>query len=104
MLNVKIFKADEIIVHMGTNGDAMYFILEGNVLVYNDNMQVSLKDGEFFGEIALIKDVPRTATVKALNDCRILELTTKDFTNFIEKKPELLKEIKKVADSRFEAV
>ena len=100
LLNVKPFKKDEIIIHEGSEGDAMYFIVEGSVLVYNENVQVQLKEGDFFGEIALLKKTPRTATVKATNRCKTLELTTHDFQTFIKTKPELLKEIEKVADSR----
>lgn len=100
LLHVKVFQKDEIIIQEGSEGDAMYFIVEGNVLVYNKNVQVPLKEGDFFGEIALLKKIPRTASVKATDTCKTLELTTRDFQTFIKTKPELLKEIEKVADSR----
>lgn len=100
LLQIKVFQKDEIIIHEGSEGDAMYFIIEGSVLVYNKNVHVQLKEGDFFGEIALLKNVPRTATVKATNTCKTLELTTHDFQTFVKTEPELLKEIEKVADSR----
>ncbi len=100
LLHVKVFPQDEIIIHEGSQGDAMYFIVEGSVLVHNKNVQIQLKKGDFFGEIALLKNIPRTATVKATNTCKTLELTTYDFQTFIKTKPEFLKEIEKIADSR----
>lgn len=100
LLHVKVFQEDEIIIEEGSQGDAMYFIVEGSVLVYNKDIQVELKEGDFFGEIALLKKIPRTASVKATGICKTLELTTHDFQTFVKTKPELLKEIEKVADSR----
>lgn len=100
LLHVKVFQKDEIIIEEGSEGNAMYFIVEGSVLVHNKNVQIQLKEGDFFGEIALVKNVPRTATVKATDSCKTLELTTDDFQTFVKTKPELLKEIERVADSR----
>lgn len=100
LLHVKTFKKDETIIEEGSQGDAMYFIIEGSVLVHNRSIQLQLKKGEFFGEIALLKNVPRTASVKATSRCKTLELTTDDFQTFIKAKPELIKDIEKVADSR----
>lgn len=100
LLHVKVFQKDEIIIHEGSEGDAMYFIVQGSVLVYNKNVQIQLKEGDFFGEIALLKNVPRTATVKATDTCKTLKLVTYDFQTFINTKPELLGEIEKIAVSR----
>ncbi|MBU0631106.1 cyclic nucleotide-binding domain-containing protein [bacterium] len=100
LLHLKHYKKDDVIVHEGSQGDSMFFIVDGNVLVHNKNIHVQLKEGDFFGEIALLKNTPRTATVTALKDCKVFKLTADDFQNIIKTKPDLLKEIEKVASSR----
>lgn len=100
LLHVKRFKKNEIIIKEKAIGSSMYFILEGSVLVYRDGFSVTLKEGDFFGEIALLKNIPRTASVLAKQRCELLELTTYDFQNFIKAQPELLTEIQKVASKR----
>jgi len=97
MLHIKRYRKGEQIIHEGADGDSMYFILKGRVLVYNDSLKTTLKSGDFFGEIALVKDIPRTATVETLEKCELLELTTYDFKNFIKTKPKLAKKIEQTA-------
>ncbi len=100
LLHLKRFRKNETIIKKGANGDAMYFILDGSVKVIKDNFSITLKEGDFFGEIALVKNIPRTATVVASSRCELLELTTYDFQNFIKNKPELYSKIEKVAHKR----
>jgi hypothetical protein len=102
LLQLVSFDKDEIVVYEGSDGDSMYFIAEGDVLVYNQHIQMQLTKGDLFGEIAILKKVPRTATVKALSECKVLELKANDLKNLIKTKPELLKEIEKIAESRLE--
>jgi voltage-gated potassium channel len=100
ILRLKKYKKNEIIIKEGSHGDAMYFIVKGSVKVIKDDFVKTLKKGEFFGEIALLKDVLRTASVKANQNCELLELSRYDFKNLMVSKPELLKEIEKVAKQR----
>lgn len=103
MLHIKRFRKNELIIKEGSRGDSMYFILEGSVIVDKKDLHVTLSEGEFFGEISLLKNVPRTANVTAKTRCELLELTTYDFQNFIKTKPEILREIEKVASLRHES-
>jgi len=102
LLHIKRFRKDELIIRENDNGNSMYFILEGSVTVYKQGLQVILEEGDFFGEIALLKNIPRTANVIAKNRCELLELTTYDFQNFVKTQPELLEEIKKIATLRYD--
>ena len=103
LLHIKRFRKYDLIIKEGDTAQAMYFIVEGNVRVTNaKGLNTQLQKGDFFGEIALIKNVPRTATIIAENRCKLLELTTYDFRNFIKTKPELLQTIKSVANQRFD--
>ena len=70
---------EEIIVQ-GRFGDAFFVIDEGHVQVEVDAVACQrMGPGEFFGEIALLRDVPRTATVRALGPVRVLALEREQF-------------------------
>lgn len=59
----------------GDPGDAFYVIQEGSVDVVRDHEVVAtLGSGEYFGEVALLRDVPRKATVSPRTDAQLLRL------------------------------
>jgi MFS family permease len=64
----------------GDRGDRFYVIAEGAATVEVDGAESStLGPGDFFGEIALLRDVPRTATVRSVHDLRLFALERDDF-------------------------
>eukprot|EP01062_Namystynia_karyoxenos_P043629 TRINITY_DN31952_c0_g1_i1.p1 TRINITY_DN31952_c0_g1~~TRINITY_DN31952_c0_g1_i1.p1 ORF type:complete len:1063 (+),score=235.29 TRINITY_DN31952_c0_g1_i1:93-3281(+) len=71
----------EKVIVEGRRGDAMYFILHGfcDVVVRGTSVAV-LKRGQFFGEVSLLSDTPRTATVVTLTYCDFFVLSRTDFT------------------------
>jgi MFS family permease len=72
--------AGEPIVRQGEPGDTFYVIADGTVEVQVDGaVRRQEGAGEFFGEIALLRDVPRTATVTALTPVTTLALDREDF-------------------------
>ena len=76
--------AGEPVVLQGEPGTALYVIRRGEVEVLVERAGASariatLGPGEYFGEIALLERVPRTATVKALTDCELLTLEKEAF-------------------------
>lgn len=73
------FSSGEPIVVIGEAGDLFYIIDEGTVEVVGPGVQVELGPGDWFGEIALLRDVPRTATVRALTEVRVFALGRDDF-------------------------
>ncbi len=74
------FAVGETILTKGERGDTFFVIAEGTVEVSPDEGSVRhLGPGEHFGEIALLREVPRTATVVATTDVELLELPGEEF-------------------------
>jgi MFS family permease len=74
------YRAGEEIIRQGEAGERFYVISSGEVEVYEDG-QFARREGvgEHFGEIALLRDVPRTATVLAKTDVGLMSLEREDF-------------------------
>ncbi len=76
--------AGEDVIVQGDQGDRFYLIEEGQVEVFEDgNFRRNEGPGESFGEIALLRQVPRTATVRAAVDTRLLSLERDQFIGAI---------------------
>lgn len=82
----KTYKAGEVIIKQGELGESAYIIESGRVEILAESKEGeahrlgSRGAGTMIGEMALIDDAPRTATVKALEDCELLEITKKDLS------------------------
>jgi MFS family permease len=72
--------ADQIVVARGEVGNHFYVIASGKAVVERDDGTTrELGPGEFFGEIALLRDVPRTATVRSLESLRLYAIEREEF-------------------------
>ncbi len=72
--------AGTVVVQQGDVGDLFYVVKDGELVVERDGVEVTtLGAGEYFGEIALVRDVPRTATVRARRDSNLLALDRDEF-------------------------
>ena len=83
-----------VIIKEGTTGDEMYIIESGRVEVYLTRGDVvlllsELQETSFFGEMTLLTNKPRSATVKAKSNCRLLVLKKQDFMKIIEENPKV---------------
>jgi CRP-like cAMP-binding protein len=75
---------DEVLVEQGDQGDAFYVIGSGRAeVLQNDEAIRSLGAGEHFGELALLMDIPRTASVVARTPMRVFELDREGFDEVV---------------------
>jgi cAMP-dependent protein kinase regulator len=87
----KKFKTGETVISQGEQGDVLYFIEEGELDCYKTFKQeegdVWLKlynPGEAFGELALLYNAPRAATIKSKTDCILWALDRETFKNIVQ--------------------
>jgi voltage-gated potassium channel len=86
-----------LIIEKGTIGNEMFIIDHGRVeIVIGDDIVNTMSDGEFFGEIALIKSTTRMADVTAKSYCKIYFLERNDFMALTKEYPILDTRIKKM--------
>ena len=102
VLRPRFAQPGDIILRKGDEGDSMFIIASGEVEVEfgGGREPVLLGPGQFFGELALIERTTRTATVRADDECKLLELNGKDFHELVRHHPELNESIRKIAEER----
>jgi CPA1 family monovalent cation:H+ antiporter len=100
LLRPRLAVPDEVIVHKGERGDAMYFISSGAVEVRIAPTPVQLGSGDFFGELALLVADRRNADVVALGYCQLLSLGARDLHRLFGTEPALRDQIQAVAQAR----
>ena len=101
------FAAGQELFHQGDQGDAMYVILGGvaDVLIDSAAGQIAvaeLKKNGFVGEIAILCDVPRTATIKAREQLATLKISKDMFYRLIAEFPQMAIEIMRELAHRLE--
>ena len=101
-LRPRLVLPGEKVVKRGDSGDAMYFISTGAVQVEVGDQPIRLGSGDFFGEIALVRETPRTADVTALGYCQVLALYHRDFAKLMSAYPDLKQTIERVAGERLD--
>ena len=72
-------RAGEVVIRAGEAGDGFYLVGAGELDIDAGGRHATARRGDYFGEIALLHDVPRTATVTAAVDSRLLALHRDDF-------------------------
>jgi len=94
-------KPNEVVIRQGDQGDCLYYILHGLVSIQlsiqidtgiQDKNQIvnvvknigELKDGEIFGELALLYNIPRTASIIALTDTSLIKIDKMPFTKYLK--------------------
>ncbi len=84
------YKSGETIVKEGTMGVGFYMVIDGKVEVRKGSkLLASLSRGEYFGEMSLIDEQPRSADVVAVQPTRCFTLSTWVFSALVKQHPEL---------------
>ena len=92
----QILEKDEILFREEEPGESFYLILQGSVKVYVEQLDRFLTDlsaGEFFGELSLLLGVPRTATVKAVEETMLFVIDRQNFQTFLQEYADVSQEI-----------
>ncbi len=102
-----VFAPNDVVFEQGQQGDAAYLVLRGSadVLVDTPDGQLNvatIQEHEIVGEIAILCDVPRTATVRAAAELETLRISKERFFGLIEEFPEMAVEIMRELAHRLE--
>jgi CRP-like cAMP-binding protein len=95
------YSSGDIIINRGDPGESMYILKKGKVLVYitdesnQEEVLATLEVGDHFGEIALLDDGPRSASVRALEDTETIKISRPDFDKLLSSKMEMANKLYK---------
>jgi len=90
---VRTFSKNSIVITEGDSSSSLYVILSGEVKVFvsdeegKTNIVNRLGPGDYFGELSLIDEEPRSASVEALSKCRMSILSRQYFVQYLEQHP-----------------
>ncbi|NEQ39748.1 MAG: cyclic nucleotide-binding domain-containing protein [Okeania sp. SIO3I5] len=105
-LKPEILPPSEYIIREGNWGNEMYFIKRGLVQAFSEktgSVYRNMAAGTFFGEIALVYEQRRTASIITLTYCELFVLHKDDFKKVLENYPDFASHVTKIAKERYEA-
>ncbi|HUO34401.1 MAG TPA: cyclic nucleotide-binding domain-containing protein [Candidatus Acidoferrum sp.] len=105
LFEVENVEVGQVIFRQGEEGDCAYFIQSGKVDVVREEggaerVVATLSKGQYFGEMALISDVPRNATVRAVTAARLAVLGKENFLTMLRVMPRTEEDIMKTVNER----
>jgi len=100
MLETKVVPPRFPIIEKGDKADAMYLISLGEAEVQVSPDPLRLEAGDFFGEIALLKDSPRLATVVSVTECQLFVLSVNAFQRLLRSNPDIREALTEVVEDR----
>eukprot|EP00094_Tigriopus_californicus_P003060 TCALIF_02947-PA protein Name:"Similar to Hcn4 Potassium/sodium hyperpolarization-activated cyclic nucleotide-gated channel 4 (Rattus norvegicus)" AED:0.12 eAED:0.14 QI:2146/0.5/0.64/0.88/0.75/0.76/17/172/761 len=105
-LKYEVFQPGDIIIKEGTIGTKMYFIQEGivDIVMSHGEVATSLSDGSYFGEICLLTNARRVASVRAETYCNVFSLSVNHFNAVLDMYPLMRKTMETVAAERLNKI
>ena len=106
----KSFNNGEVIVKEGENGTSFFRLIEGSANVFadygkKDQFRLAvLNAGEFFGEMAIIEEYPRSATIVANSRVTVMEIPGDELTSFFTENPDMLIDLIKHLGARVQSM
>jgi len=92
ILHRREYDPDEVLFYQGNPGVGMYIIREGTIEIVDETTEdtlAELSDGDFFGELALLNETPRSATAVARRESILYGLFRPDLLGLVERNPSL---------------
>ncbi|ORY50731.1 camp-binding domain-like protein [Rhizoclosmatium globosum] len=98
------YQLGENIINIGEESEAIYFLLKGSVEVIGPTgaINAEIASGSFFGEVGVLLNMKRTATIRAKEECNIFRLSKQDLDEVVVEYPSMKAVLKAAADERFE--
>jgi voltage-gated potassium channel len=100
LLRAQVAEPGQVIVRAGEAAHSMYFIATGEVEVAWRDERVRLGAGQFFGEVAVLRRVRRSATATALARTNLLALDAQDLHALMQRSPRIAQRIKETVEKR----
>ena len=100
-IQMQYFPAHYSLFKAGDMGGDMYIIKSGMVRIFNEGQDLAtLGEGDFFGEMALIDQMPRMASAETLSDSEVFVLKREDFAELMQKSHETSKKVQEAYEAR----
>ncbi|XP_054160495.1 potassium/sodium hyperpolarization-activated cyclic nucleotide-gated channel 2-like [Oppia nitens] len=105
-LKYEVFQPGDIIIKEGTIGNKMFFIQEGivDIVMINGDVATSLSDGSYFGEICLLTNARRVASVRAETYCNLFSLSVEHFNAVLDMYPLMRRTMESIAAERLNKI
>ncbi|RWS13241.1 potassium/sodium hyperpolarization-activated cyclic nucleotide-gated channel 4-like protein [Dinothrombium tinctorium] len=105
-LKYEVFQPGDVIIKEGTIGTKMYFIQEGivDIVMSNGDIPTSLSDGSYFGEICLLTNARRVASVRAVTYCNLFSLCRDHFNTVLDQYPVMRRTMESIAAERLNKI
>lgn len=101
---IKFLAPGETLIKEGDKADFVYFVKKGQLVAYKADQELGkIEFGEFVGEMAYIDGKPRSASVKAITDCELIEVAVGTFDSVLFKRPAWSKALMMTLSKRVKA-
>jgi CRP/FNR family cyclic AMP-dependent transcriptional regulator len=100
-IDFQVVPAGEVLFKEGDRAEFMYVLMSGTAeIIIRNRLLETAEAGAIVGEMAMIDDSPRSATVVAKTDCKFLPIERERFSFFVQKKPEFAQHVMRVLVER----
>ena len=103
VLHMRMFSKGDFVMRQGEISKAVFFIVKGTIEVINNDGEITfaeLSSGSYVGEIGIMFNMKRTASVVAKTNCTLLVMTGDDLRSVLKKYPEAERSMQKAAHQR----
>lgn len=97
MLKARTFRSKQFVFKAGDPAEQMFFITSGEAKVETEEGKFKLKEGDYFGELALLEDRVHSGSISAISELHVLELDKDDFQYLLNLHPEINQKIREEA-------